>query len=83
MCANVKKEELAPIVYETWPNAMRIKDTSMAVNWWPILMFGAGTNANNKTDLDDLFGWTDQDVDPARARPSMCYPIQPTVSYTY
>jgi hypothetical protein len=42
---------------------------SKAVNYWPIQAFPPGTNANNKTVLDDIFGWKNQNEDHAHARP--------------
>ncbi|KAF1937476.1 hypothetical protein EJ02DRAFT_437830 [Clathrospora elynae] len=69
LCVNAKKEELAPIVYETWPNAVVMKNTSMAVNFWPIQAFTDGTNANNQTELDGVFGWKNETEDHSRARP--------------
>ncbi|KAI0575936.1 hypothetical protein Alg130_09054 [Pyrenophora tritici-repentis] len=69
LCVNANEEELAPIIYETWPNGIPMDDRSKAVNWWPVLGFPEGTNTNNKTVLDDIFGWKDEDVDHSRARP--------------
>ncbi|EOA84484.1 uncharacterized protein SETTUDRAFT_111827 [Exserohilum turcica Et28A] len=73
MCANVKEEELAPIIYTNWPNALRMDEVSKAVNWWPVMGFPPGTNTNNKTVLDDIFGWKDETEDHSRARPSNAY----------
>ena len=70
MCANVKEEELAPLIYTNWPNALPMEEGSKAVNWWPVMGFPPGTNANNKTVLDDVFGWKDETEDHSRARPS-------------
>lgn len=47
-----------------------MEEGSKSVNWWPILGFPEGTNTNNKTVLDDVFGWKDESVDHSRARPS-------------
>jgi len=69
LCVNANRTELEPLVYETWPNAVKMENTSMAVNYWPIQAFPQGTNAINKTALDDLFGWRDEDEDRARSRP--------------
>ncbi|KAF2844922.1 hypothetical protein T440DRAFT_461331 [Plenodomus tracheiphilus IPT5] len=69
LCVNANRSELEPIVYETWPNAVKMENTSMAVNYWPIQAFPEGTDANNKTVLDDVFGWHDEDDDPTQARP--------------
>ncbi|CAE7034196.1 hypothetical protein P3342_007248 [Pyrenophora teres f. teres] len=69
LCVNAKEDELAPIIYETWPNRIPMDDRSKAVNWWPVLGFPEGTNTNNKTVLDDIFGWKDEDVNHSRARP--------------
>jgi hypothetical protein len=77
LCVNAKEEELAPIVYGTWPNAVAMDSQSMAVNYWPIQAFPPGTDANNKTVLDDVFGWKDQNDDHAHARPSKTYSQHP------
>lgn len=69
LCVNANRDELEPIVYETWPNAMKMENTSMAVNYWPIQAFPDGTNANNKTVLDNVFGWRNEDEDITHARP--------------
>ncbi|CAN9192379.1 unnamed protein product [Alternaria alternata] len=69
LCVNAKEEELAPIIYKNWPNAIPMEEGSKSVNWWPILGFPEGTNTNNKTVLDDIFGWKDETEDHSRARP--------------
>ncbi|CBX98555.1 hypothetical protein LEMA_P077940.1 [Plenodomus lingam JN3] len=69
LCVNAKREELEPIVYETWPNAVKMENTSMAVNYWPIQAFPDGTNANNMTVLDGVFGWRNEDEENTQARP--------------
>ncbi|KAI4714298.1 hypothetical protein J4E89_001748 [Alternaria sp. Ai002NY15] len=46
-----------------------MEEGSKSVNWWPILGFPEGTNTNNKTVLDDVFGWKDETEDHSRARP--------------
>ncbi len=70
LCVNAKEEELAPLIYTNWPNAIPMEEGSKSVNWWPILGFPEGTNTNNKTALDDVFGWKDETEDHSRARPS-------------
>ncbi|KAI4945005.1 hypothetical protein J4E91_008350 [Alternaria rosae] len=69
LCVNAKEEELAPLIYTNWPNAIPMEEGSKSVNWWPILGFPEGTNTNNKTVLDDIFGWKDETEDHSRARP--------------
>ncbi|KAI8942946.1 hypothetical protein NX059_000984 [Plenodomus lindquistii] len=69
LCVNAKRDELEPIVYDTWPNAVKMENISMAVNYWPIQAFPEGTNANNKTVLDEVFGWRNEDDDITHARP--------------
>lgn len=69
LCVNANRTELEPIVYETWPNAVKMENTSMAVNYWPIQAFPQGTNSNNKTVLDEMFGWRDEDEDRSMSRP--------------
>lgn len=57
MCVNVSKAELAPIVYETWPDAVRVNNSH---NWdeisklWPdqALAEGNNINSNNQIVLD-------------------------------
>jgi hypothetical protein len=70
LCVNVEEEELAPIVYGTWPNAVPMENSSMGTNYWPIQAFPDGTNTNNQTVLDDIFGWKDETEDHSHARPS-------------
>jgi len=52
-----------------------MEEGSKSVNWWPILGFPEGTNTNNKTVLDDVFGWKDETEDHSRARPSKSDPL--------
>lgn len=53
LCANMKEDELSPIIYDTW-NGEVINGTS-----WGTLKNNATTT--NKTVVDDLFGWTKKD----------------------
>lgn len=48
LCTEMSKEELAPIVYDTW-NSQEVNLTS-----WP----PSSATTKNKTVVDDLFGWT-------------------------
>lgn len=65
MCVNVERDELAPLVYTTFPNA-EIQNNSLGIpNWqapkdyaqwasrppWPDNGYG------NVTSLDEVFGW--------------------------
>ncbi|KAK7183842.1 hypothetical protein DPSP01_004462 [Paraphaeosphaeria sporulosa] len=56
LCANVNETELAPIVYDVWPN----NETVTITNW---VSEGVQANATTKntTVLDELFGWTKKD----------------------
>ncbi|KAF2190858.1 hypothetical protein K469DRAFT_721788 [Zopfia rhizophila CBS 207.26] len=53
LCANMKKEELVPIIYDEW------NDELVNITTWPTLSANATTK--NKTVVDDLFGWTKKD----------------------
>ncbi|KAM0424505.1 hypothetical protein ACHAPT_010219 [Fusarium lateritium] len=52
LCANVDEDELKPIIYEAWPES----NTKNVSEW-----FAEGGNWNNKTVVDDIFGWGDQE----------------------
>lgn len=54
LCANLNETELAPIVYDAWPN----NETVTGLNW-DVLRANATTT--NKTVVDELFGWTKKD----------------------
>ncbi|KAF2792545.1 hypothetical protein K505DRAFT_307491 [Melanomma pulvis-pyrius CBS 109.77] len=54
LCANMKKEELEPIVYDEWPDTGPVD-----INTWGKQSGNATTT--NKTVVDDLFGWTKKD----------------------
>jgi hypothetical protein len=56
ICVNMNKEELAPIVYETWNGNEVVNITTWAS---PGLMDNATTKA--KTKVDDIFGWNTED----------------------
>jgi hypothetical protein len=49
LCVNMDKDELAPIVYDTW------NDEKVDGSDWDVLRNKATTT--NKTKVDDLFGW--------------------------
>ncbi|KAF2711947.1 hypothetical protein K504DRAFT_372170 [Pleomassaria siparia CBS 279.74] len=51
LCANMKQEELEPIVYDEWPDAEEVN-----INNWGLLSANATTK--NDTVVDDIFGWT-------------------------
>ncbi|KAF2447243.1 hypothetical protein P171DRAFT_430154 [Karstenula rhodostoma CBS 690.94] len=56
LCANMNETELAPIVYDMWPNNEAVNVT----NW---VKDGVQANAttSNATVVDKLFGWTKKD----------------------
>jgi len=53
LCANMNKEELKPIIYDEW------NDEVVNITTWPVLWNNATTQ--NKTKVDDIFGWNDKD----------------------
>ncbi|KAF2108286.1 hypothetical protein BDV96DRAFT_587524 [Lophiotrema nucula] len=69
VCINANREELAPIVYETWPNTN--------ISELPDGTTDSLLSTNNKTALDDVFDWRDIQLDDwnneqkpwSRARP--------------
>jgi hypothetical protein len=61
LCVNANKTELAPIVYETWPNAnLRLNTSSEPPGSTWVKTQSSLTEINNQTVLDNLFGWRDQ-----------------------
>lgn len=54
LCANMKEDELAPIVYQKWNNA-HVNGTTWLQKQW------GHASTTNKTVVDDLFGWTKKD----------------------
>ncbi|OCK83244.1 hypothetical protein K432DRAFT_402226 [Lepidopterella palustris CBS 459.81] len=54
LCANMNEEELAPIVYEKWPNHQPVNIS------WSTLIPGGDRSTTNKTVVDDLFGWRNE-----------------------
>jgi hypothetical protein len=60
LCVNANRTELAPIIYETWPNAIRANE-SLIQSWETYALNGTGdTNTNNDTVLDAIFDWNDK-----------------------
>ncbi|GAP84675.1 hypothetical protein SAMD00023353_1102160 [Rosellinia necatrix] len=62
MCANVKKDEIAPLIYTEWPNAQTENTTIPGQligkeGWWNDIPTASETNWLNKTVLDDFFRW--------------------------
>lgn len=53
LCANMNKDELKPIVYDEWND-----DVVNGTTW---LKLSAGLSTDNKTVVDDIFGWTKAD----------------------
>jgi hypothetical protein len=71
LCANMEREELRPIIYETWNERETVNISS-----WMKQMNNATTT--NSTKVDDLFGWTKQaenmiDYPPVFARYPMAF----------
>ncbi|KAF1977765.1 hypothetical protein BU23DRAFT_550442 [Bimuria novae-zelandiae CBS 107.79] len=56
LCANMNESELAPIVYDTWPN----NETVTGLNWKDLR---DNATTTNKTVVDDLFGWKKEDAE--------------------
>lgn len=59
LCANMKKEELTPIVYAEWPNTTL--NTTKWLDGSQMAFYQPGTQAGgtylNQTVVDDVFGW--------------------------
>jgi hypothetical protein len=54
LCANMERDELKPIIYNTWNDFGKVD-----INNWSTLSANATTK--NATVVDDIFGWTKQD----------------------
>ncbi|KAF2806202.1 uncharacterized protein BDZ99DRAFT_448913 [Mytilinidion resinicola] len=52
LCVNMNRTDLNPIVYETWPNAIKPVNGS-----WATIVNDTDKQTNNRTVVDDLFGW--------------------------
>ncbi|KID94087.1 hypothetical protein MAJ_09960, partial [Metarhizium majus ARSEF 297] len=66
MCVNVKKEEIAPLVYMSWPNSKKdyklvkgyvVPADGFRADYPPWGEAGKKDNVPNKTVVDDLFKW--------------------------
>ncbi|KAG8412161.1 hypothetical protein J3459_014669 [Metarhizium acridum] len=66
MCVNLKKEEIAPLVYMSWPNSRKdhskVKGYVVPADGWladypPWGEVGKKGNVPNKTVVDDIFKW--------------------------
>jgi hypothetical protein len=55
LCANLNREELAPLVFQTWTD-----EVVNATTWTPEKLMARATTRNN-TVVDDIFGWTKED----------------------
>jgi hypothetical protein len=55
LCANLKKEELAPLVFQEWTD-----EIVNATSWTQDKLMAKATT-RNKTVVDDIFGWTKED----------------------
>jgi hypothetical protein len=56
LCANMNETEMAPIVYDMWPNSETVNMTS-----WVSTGIQANATTKNNTVVDKLFGWTKKD----------------------
>jgi hypothetical protein len=70
LCANMNRSDLAPIVYEAWPNAITPVNGS-----WSNLVPDKDKETSNKTAVDEIFGW---DSKTANAKPPIFakYPLE-------
>lgn len=66
MCVNMKKEEIAPLVYMSWPNSKKdyklvkgyvVPADGFRADYPPWGEAGKKDNVPNKTVVDDLFKW--------------------------
>lgn len=55
LCANLNRDELAPLVFETWTD-----EVVNATTWTQDKLMAKATT-RNKTVVDDIFGWTKED----------------------
>ncbi|KAI0407713.1 hypothetical protein F4802DRAFT_595107 [Xylaria palmicola] len=75
MCVNMNEEELAPLVYTTWPNA-RTNSTAVlgqrigANDWYQDI----SPEWYNRTVVDDIFKWNGQ---PDNQRPPPAFQLYP------
>jgi hypothetical protein len=56
LCANMDREELAPIIYDEW-NSHEVVNIST----WTTDLLQANATTKNNTVVDELFGWTKKD----------------------
>ena len=68
LCANANRDELAPLVYSSWPGA-----NTSALSEWPTM----AATPQNKTVLDDIFGWNDWDNVTSPGEPRPAFPKLP------
>lgn len=62
LCVNANRTELAPIVYETWPNSREFSTSNLSIlGFWPSGAFENGTVTYNRTVLDAIFDWRDDE----------------------
>jgi hypothetical protein len=54
LCVNMNKEELAPIVYETWG------DELVNITTWTDKLLMNNATTTNRTKVDDIFGWSNE-----------------------
>ncbi|PWO28349.1 hypothetical protein A1F97_03748 [Pyrenophora tritici-repentis] len=58
LCANMNKTELAPIIYNAWPN----NDTINVTTWGESPSIRDKATTTNRTVVDDIFGWDVNDT---------------------
>ncbi|CAE7024807.1 hypothetical protein P3342_005479 [Pyrenophora teres f. teres] len=58
LCANMNKTELAPIVYDAWPN----NDTVNVTTWGESPSLRDKAITTNRTVVDEIFGWDVNDT---------------------
>jgi hypothetical protein len=84
LCVNANRTELAPLVYETWPDAVHYNSSDWIST--PIQGLFTANASNNDTVLDSIFGWKNyslEDLDIAHTRPSKQYSILQLEVYTF
>lgn len=76
LCVNMNKDELAPIIFNTWPGR-----ESLNVSDWDNAKANATTT--NKTVVDDIFGWNDgQDINLPPVFPKYPMPFNTIMNHT-
>ena len=63
MCANLSKDDIAPMVFTEWPSPYR-NDTSLNMTAWPNGYNLTFPSSLIHTAVDDLFGFSDSEIPP-------------------